>query len=152
MSEQQAKALLQASNGAMLATHSVRQPLYPEQSVVPYLLTKDGLYLLLSQLARHTHNLQQNACCSLLILDSQADACRGQSLQEHARLSLMGDAKRVEDNKVERIASLYYREFPYAEGYHEKLDFYFYQFIPQDSHFIAGFARIHQIPPESLFS
>ena len=69
-----ARELLLKEYRGMLATHSKKMPGFPFGSVVPYCLDADGRPLLLiSRIAQHTHNLQADGRCSLLIGERDAE-------------------------------------------------------------------------------
>ena len=63
-----ARELLLKEYHGVLSTHSKAMPGFPFGSVVPYCLDAEGRPLLLiSRIAQHTHNLQMQAKCSLLV-------------------------------------------------------------------------------------
>ena len=125
---------------AVLSTHSKSMPGYPFGSVVPYCLDAQGRPLLLiSRIAQHTHNLQQDNKCSLLIGERGAD-----DVQDAGRLTLLAQARMLSDEaEISDAAQRYYRYFAQAENYHQAHDFDFWCLEPVRWRFIAGFGSIH---------
>lgn len=84
--------LLKEYRGA-LATHSKAMPGFPFGSVVPYCLDAEGRPLILiSRIAQHTHNLQKDPKCSLLVGEREAD-----DVQAVGRLTYLAEAEKLED-------------------------------------------------------
>ena len=142
-----ARELLLKEYQGVLSTHSKAMPGFPFGSVVPYCLDADGYPLILiSDLAQHTHNLQQNPKCSLLISEHNAD-----DAQAAARLTLLAEAKALtEPEQIQAAAERYYRFFPHAQDYHRTHDFAFWRLEPVRWRFIAGFGAIHWIEHVAL--
>lgn len=99
--------LLKEYRGA-LATQSKAMPGFPFGSVVPYCLDEQGRPLILiSRIAQHTHNLQRDPKCSLLVGEREAD-----DVQAVGRLTYLAEAEKLEDPAViEAAAERYYRYF-----------------------------------------
>ena len=135
-----ARELLLKEYRGMLATHSKRMPGFPFGSVVPYCLDADGRPLLLiSRIAQHTHNLQADPRCSLLVGERDAD-----DIQAAGRLTLLAEARLLTDEtEVETAAQRYYRYFPQSCDYHRVHDFEFWVLEPARWRFIGGFGAIH---------
>ena len=81
--------LLKEYRGA-LATQSKAMPGFPFGSVVPYCLDEQGRPLILiSRIAQHTHNLQKDPKCSLLVGERDAPiATKSTAADAGARRSL----------------------------------------------------------------
>lgn len=128
----------------MLATHSKKMPGFPFGSVVPYCLDADGRPLLLiSRIAQHTHNLQADGRCSLLIGERDAE-----DIQAAGRLTLLAEARQLhEEGAIEAAAARYYRYFPQSRDYHRIHDFDFWVLEPVRWRFIGGFGSIHWLEP-----
>jgi len=134
-----ARAYLRRHHVGMLATVSNRLGGYPFGSVVPFVLDHAARpVILVSRLAEHTRNIRADPRASLLVSDSAADAQAG------ARLTLIGDAARVEGN-LAALRARYLRYFPEAERLLALSDFDFHRIEPLQLRFIAGFADIHWI-------
>ncbi|MNH11405.1 Pyridoxamine 5'-phosphate oxidase [compost metagenome] len=122
-------------------------PGFPFGSVVPYCLDADGNPLILiSRIAQHTHNLQKDPKCSLLVGERDA-----QDVQAVGRLTVLAEAhKLVEPEAVEAAAERYYRYFPESANYHQAHDFDFWVLKPVRHRYIGGFGAIHWVDHLSL--
>ncbi len=137
-----ARLWLRAHRHGLLSTHSRAVEGYPFGSVVPYVLDHDACPLLLiSRLAEHTKNLAGDPRVSLLIHESGGD------VQAQARVTLLGQAGRVDD--PEAIAARYERYFPATRGYRAQLDFEIWRIAPVTLRAIAGFAKVHWVSREA---
>ena len=82
--------LLKEYRGA-LSTLSKAMPGFPFGSVVPYCLEEQGRPLILiSRIAQHTHNLQKDPKCSLLVGEREAD-----DVQAVGRLTYLAEAEKL---------------------------------------------------------
>lgn len=150
MSEQAAKhareLLLKEYRGA-LSTHSKSMPGFPFGSVVPYCLDAQGQPLILiSRIAQHTHNLQKDPKCSLLVGEREAD-----DVQAVGRLTYLAEAEKLQDEAaIEAAAERYYRYFPDSQNYHKAHDFDFWVLKPVRHRYIGGFGVIHWIDQVTL--
>ena len=135
-----ARALLLKEYRGVLSTHSRSMPGYPFGSVVPYCLDAQGQPLILiSRIAQHTHNLQQDSKCSLLVGERDAE-----DVQAVGRLTVMAQARKLlDEDDVEAAAERYYRYFPEAADYHRAHDFDFWVLQPVRHRYIGGFGAIH---------
>jgi putative heme iron utilization protein len=143
----QARALLLKEYRGVLSTHSKSMPGYPFGSVVPYCLDDEGRPLILiSRIAQHTHNLQLDAKCSLLVGERGAE-----DVQAVGRVTLMAEAEKITDGvRIEAAAQRYYRYFPESESYHSAHDFDFWVLKPVRYRFIGGFGAIHWLDHVAL--
>lgn len=138
------RRLLRARRHGVLATHSQRHQGYPFGSVLPFLLDHAGRPLLLvSALAEHTRNIAADARVSLLVHEP------GPDVQARSRVTLLGEARRVEVDAAERAR--YLRYFPEAES-HLALDFSFHRIEPRVVRFIGGFGDIHWVSREAYLA
>ena len=142
-----ARELLLKEYQAVLSSHSKAMPGFPFGSVVPYCLDDQGRPLLLiSRIAQHTHNLQLQAKCSLLV--AQRDAVDAQAA---GRLTLLAEAKQLDDEaEIAAAAARYYRYFPNAQNYHQAHDFDFWRLEPVRWRYIGGFGAIHWLDDVAL--
>lgn len=142
-----ARELLLKEYRGVLSTLSKSMPGYPFGSVVPYCLDAQGHPLLLiSRIAQHTHNLQQEARCSLLVGERDAE-----DVQAVGRLTVMAQARKlVDETAVGEAAERYYRYFPDAAGYHKAHDFDFWVLEPVRHRYIGGFGAIHWLDEVTL--
>lgn len=139
---QHAREMLLKEYQGVLSTHSKAMPGFPFGSVVPYCLDGEGRPLILiSRIAQHTHNLQKDAKCSLLVGERGAD-----DVQAAGRLTVLAEASPLQDEaQVAEAAGQYYRYFPQARDYHLTHDFDFWVLEPVRSRYIGGFGEIHWI-------
>lgn len=142
-----ARELLLKEYRGVLSTHSKSMPGCPFGSVVPYCLDAHGNPLILiSRIAQHTHNLQKDPKCSLLVGEREAE-----DVQAVGRLTVMAEAhKLVEADAIEAAAERYYRYFPDAAGYHKAHDFDFWVLQPVRHRYIGGFGAIHWLDQVTL--
>ncbi|MGF6590847.1 HugZ family protein [Pseudomonas sp. 2835] len=138
----QARELLLKEYRGVLSTHSKSMPGFPFGSVVPYCLDADGNPLILiSRIAQHTHNLQKDPKCSLLVGERDAE-----DVQAVGRLTVLAEAQQlVEVEAVEAAAERYYRYFPESANYHKAHDFDFWVLKPVRHRYIGGFGAIHWV-------
>jgi len=143
----QARALLLKEYRGVLSTHSQSMPGYPFGSVVPYCLDDEGRPLILiSRIAQHTHNLQLDGKCSLLVGERGAE-----DVQAVGRVTLMAEAEKITDGvRIEAAAQRYYRYFPESESYHSAHDFDFWVLKPVRYRYIGGFGAIHWLDDVAL--
>ena len=138
--------LLKEYRGA-LSTLSKAMPGFPFGSVVPYCLDEQGRPLILiSRIAQHTHNLQKDPKCSLLVGERDAE-----DVQAVGRLTVLAQAHKLEEPAaVEAAAERYYRYFPESSNYHKAHDFDFWVLAPVRHRYIGGFGAIHWVDNLSL--
>ncbi|MGH8420091.1 MAG: HugZ family protein [Pseudomonas sp.] len=143
----QARALLLKEYRGVLSTHSKSMPGYPFGSVVPYCLDDQGRALILiSRIAQHTHNLQLDAKCSLIVGEREA-----QDVQAVGRITVMAEARKLMDEAaIEAAAQRYYRYFPESQSYHSAHDFDFWVLVPVRYRYIGGFGAIHWLDDVAL--
>ncbi|MEE1921254.1 HugZ family protein [Pseudomonas sp. 148P] len=143
----QARELLLKEYRGVLSTHSKSMPGFPFGSVVPYCLDADGNPLILiSRIAQHTHNLQKDPKCSLLVGERGAE-----DVQAVGRLTVLAQARKLEDAAaIEAAAERYYRYFPDSRNYHSAHDFDFWVLQPVRHRYIGGFGAIHWIDQLTL--
>lgn len=140
----QARRLWAGSWSGVIGTHSADHPGYPFGSVVPFALGEDGQpLLLLSPLSQHTRNIERDRRCSLTI----AEAGTGGDVQQLARLTAIGEVRRVE---APGDASRYFRYFPQGRAYWRDLGFYFYRFGVDRLHWNGGFATARWFGREGI--
>ncbi len=142
-----ARELLLKEYRGVLSTHSKAMPGFPFGSVVPYCLDAEGYPLILiSRIAQHTHNLGQDAKCSLLVGERGAE-----DVQAVGRLTLLAEARQLCDEAESDAAALrYYRFFPQSRDYHRTHDFDFWRLQPVRWRFIGGFGAIHWLDRVAL--
>ncbi|MNM66171.1 Pyridoxamine 5'-phosphate oxidase [compost metagenome] len=142
-----ARELLLKEYRSVLSTQSKKWAGYPFGSVVPYCLDEAGRPLILiSRIAQHTRNLQDDPKCSMLVGERNAD-----DIQAAGRLTLLAEARQITDaGAIEAAAQRYYRYFPSSKDFHRVHDFDFWVLEPVQWRFIGGFGDIHWIAAESV--
>lgn len=139
-----ARNLVNAKSFGILSTISLKFEGFPFGSVVPYCLDGEGMpIVLISTIAQHTKNLQQNSKCSLTIVVGEED------VQATGRICILGNMTPIEEAEDE-IKKRYYRHFPKSKGYDEMHDFSFYRLKPVSYRYIGGFGAIHWFQPEEI--
>ena len=138
----EARKMLRAHRYGVLSTISKKLDGYPFGSITPYLVDHDGsLIILISTLAEHTKNIQQDGRVSL-ISHNQNDP----QIQTQGRVTLIGDAKLASNQ--EQIGQRYMRYFLEAQAYLGMHDFSFYRIHGTAIRYIAGFGGIHWVDME----
>ncbi|PWB33803.1 heme iron utilization protein [Pseudomonas sp. SDI] len=142
-----ARELLLKEYRGVLSTHSKSMPGFPFGSVVPYCLDAEGRPLILiSRIAQHTHNLQKDPKCSLLVGERGAE-----DVQAVGRLTMLAEAEKLGDSAaIAAAAERYYRYFPESSQYHSAHDFDFWVLKPVRNRYIGGFGAIHWVDQVSL--
>ncbi|MCK9801168.1 HugZ family protein [Pseudomonas sp. MAFF 302030] len=142
-----ARELLLKEYRGVLSTHSKAMPGFPFGSVVPYCLDEQGRPLILiSRIAQHTHNLQKDPKCSLLVGEREAE-----DVQAVGRLTYLAEAEKLTDDvQIEAAAERYYRYFPDSQNYHQAHDFDFWVLKPVRHRYIGGFGAIHWVDQLTL--
>jgi hypothetical protein len=100
--------------------------------------------LLLSDLARHTRNLERDRRASLLLV---APGGEGGDPLAGARLTLTGTAARDDDPALRQR---FLARHEGAAGYAGFADFGFWRFYVSGGHLVAGFGRIVDLEPSEL--
>lgn len=147
ISNKSARELLLRDYRGVLSTHSKAMPGFPFGSSVPYCLDALGQPLLLiSRIAQHTHNVQLDPKCSLLVGERDAP-----DVQAVGRITVLANARRLEEaSEVEAAAQRYYRYFPDSRNYHAAHDFEFWCLEPVRYRYIGGFGAIHWLDDVAL--
>lgn len=142
---EEARSLVRGAFKAALATLDAKTG-GPYASLITVATATDGSPLfLISTLARHTKNLAADARASLLF---DGTTGLGDPL-EGGRVSLFGSARKAED---EHARARFLARHPTAAQYADFADFGFYRLEIDGAHFVGGFGRIHELPPEALLT
>ena len=129
--------LMRNCREGVLSTVSKKYEGYPFGSFVTFISGADrSIIFYASDIAQHTINLKNNskACITLFNL-SEGDK------QDSARLSLMGDVKKI-DKDVEEISRQFIEFFPESSKYSKMHDFNFYSLNISQVRWIGGFGKI----------
>ena len=132
----QVRQLVRAARSGVLSSHSKKFPGFPYGSSLPCASDHAGrIVVLISHLAEHTHNVEQDPRVSFLISES------GPDLQSRARATLLGQAQRIEADST--LQARYLRLFPQHAQYLEIGGFAFWQIEPAHIRTIEGFGSMH---------
>ena len=135
--------MLRTHRYGALCTLSKKFDGHPFGSITPYIVDHDGsLLILISTLAEHTKNIQQDPRVSL-ITHNQSDS----HIQTQGRVTLVGTAKIIENK--DSAGARYLRYFPEADGYFAMHDFSFYRVTPLSIRYIGGFGKIQWLTAEN---
>jgi len=136
---ERARTLAYLAHTGTLATLSRRHPGHPFASVMPYALDDAGRTLfLISAMAMHTQNLDADPRASLLVTQPGWD---GDPLAA-ARLTLMGDVRRVPDTDMAAARERYLARHERARYWVDFEDFGFWRLAINDLYFVGGFAAM----------
>lgn len=122
----------------------------PEASYATYLEESGDYYVYLSELARHTGNLQENPKCSVLFIENEQDA---RHLFARRRLTYQCEAGEIERGSscFEAIMDLFEVKFGGFINMLRKLeDFHLFRLNPVKGNYVAGFAQAFEISGDDL--
>ncbi len=138
------RAHLRGAGAHPAASGPRRQPLYlsrkrpgfPFGSLMPYALDSAGRPLfLISTMAMHTQNLQQDARASLLVTQPEAE---GDPLGA-ARVTVVGNAATLAAPEVAEARGLYLERHPNSKYWVDFDDFSFFRMEVVDVYYVGGF-------------
>ena len=136
----EAKQFLRSTRSGVLSSFSVKFDGYPFGSVMPFVLGHDCQpVLFISNIAEHTKNIIANPKISLLVIQSELK--NAEDLHANGRLTLIGDAEKLDKNNTELMAR-YCRYLPDSTGYLAMHDFQFYRINITQARYIAGFGKM----------
>ena len=101
-------------------------------SVMPYSLDKGRPVVLISDLAVHTKNIQNNAKVSIFVMNDRSDL-------NSPRVTIMGKMVLVPEKELAEIKKTYFKEFPQAQIYEQFHDFNFYRLEISAIYYVGGF-------------
>ncbi len=143
----EARKFLRSTRSGILSTNSVRFEGYPFGSVAPFVLDHDCQpIILISNLAEHTKNIAANPKVSLLVFAGAED------LQANARLTLLGEAAKIDKASDADLRARYLRYLPQAASYFDMHDFSFYRIQIRQARYIGGFGKMSWLSDVDLFS
>ena len=145
-----ARGLMRSAAAGILATQSVAVEGYPLGSVVPFALMPDGRCVVyVSRIAQHTKNFEQDQRASLTVVEADLSG-QGGDPQALGRVSLLGDASRLEGADLEVARARYETFFPESRGHSGVHDFDYWAIEPVRVRYIAGFGAIHWVEREAF--
>lgn len=140
----EARQFLRSTRSGMLSTHSAKFDGYPFGSVAPFVLDHAGNpIILISSIAEHTKNIVANPKVSLLVFAGAED------LQANARLTLLGEAVKIEKSDAD-LKARYLRYLPQAGSYFDMHDFAFYRIQTTHVRYIGGFGKMSWMEADSI--
>jgi hypothetical protein len=143
----EARKFLRSTHSGILSTHSARLEGYPFGSVAPFVLDHNCQpIILISNIAEHTKNITINPKVSLLVFSG------GEDLQANARLTVMGEAVKIQKDVDTDLRTRYLRYLPQAANYFDMHDFSFYRIHIHQARYIGGFGKMSWLSDVDLFS
>ena len=144
--EKEATVFYRSDKIAILSTISKQHNGYPFGSFVTYVSGWDRtIFLYLSDLADHTKNLKKDhrSCITIYKKNNSGD------VQNSARLTLIGDLKKVQDSIYKACKERFHNFFPESKAYEQMHDFNFYQISITQARWIGGFGKISWLDPKN---
>src|SRR6266540_4163330 len=142
---ERARTLVQRGHTGVLSTLSRRHPGHPFGSLMPYAVDESGRPLfLISALAMHTQNLQQDPRASLFVAESSAT----EDPLAVGRVTVMGQADRVPAAGLATVRAAYLERHPNASNWVDFEDFAFWRLEVMDVYFVGGFAAMDWVTAE----
>jgi heme iron utilization protein len=133
---ERARTLLHLSRVGSLSTLSRKRPGFPFGSLMPFALDGEGRPIfLISSMAMHTQNLQQDARASLLVTQPEAE---GDPLGA-ARVTVVGNAWVLAGADAEEARRLYLERQPNSKYWVDFDDFSFFRMDVVDVYYVGGF-------------
>ena len=133
----EARQFLRSTHSGILSTLSSKFEGYPFGSVAPFVLSHDCQpVILISNIAEHTKNIIKQPKVSLLVFSGAED------LQANARLTILGEAVKIEKNDTD-LRARYLRYLPQASSYFDMHDFDFYRINITHARYIGGFGKMN---------
>ena len=142
-----ARALLRQSELGVLSTHSQSNDGFPFWSVSTFISTVNGdTVFYISDLAQHTKNILANSKMCLTVY-SGTDDLKANDVDPNAgaRLSLLGNAIRLDQSEVSYISDRFFKLYPESRRYQGTHNFDFFKLTTERARFIGGFGDIHWI-------
>ncbi len=123
----------------------------PNASYAPFVQDEEGsFYVLLSGLARHTPNFQNNPRASLLLIEDEQD---GENIFARKRLTFRCSVEMVdrESPSWEEIYSLFQERFgSFVLNLKKMPDFRMFRFRPEEGLLVLGFGMAYQVTGPGL--
>jgi putative heme iron utilization protein len=133
---ERARTLLHLGRVGSLSTLSRKQPGFPFGSLMPYALDGAGRpVFLISTMAMHTQNLQQDGRAGLLVTQPEAS---GDPLGA-ARVTLVGNVSPIAETEVGEARRLYLERHENSKCWVDFDDFSFFAMDVVDVYYVGGF-------------
>jgi putative heme iron utilization protein len=141
---ERARTLMHLGDTGALATLSRKHPGHPFASVMPYAPDGRGQPLvLISTMAMHTQNLIADPRASLLVTEG------GDDVLATGRVTLMGEAHRVDEPDVAAARATYLARHPSASYWVDFGDFAFWRLRVDDVYIVGGFAAMDWVTADA---
>ncbi len=132
---------------ATLCTISKNEGKHPYGSFVTYAIYKGNPIFLISKLAEHTKNLQEDPRSSLLIAEGGDD-----NPLAMGRITLIGECKKLPANERPVAKSTFLEKHPSARFYVDFEDFAFYRLKVDSVRYIGGFGRMSWVESKDWYN
>jgi len=140
---QDIQLLLSQTKVAFLSTQGA---LGPESSMAPFAIFEGKVLLHLSQLARHSKNIQQTPNIGLMICTPETKESSPLALP---RISFTGVIEKVSPTDLVKAKSCYLDAIPDAAPLFDFTDFTLYQLCINEVFWVGGFGSARKIPLET---
>ncbi len=145
-----ARALLEDAPFAALS-HIEPQTGHPLVTRTGFALDQKGAPLLLmSELSAHFTALQADPRCSLLLGEPGMINKPGGDPLTHPRLTVIGQAAKVDEVERETVRAAYLASNPKAKLYVDFGDFHFWRIVPQRAFLNGGFGKAFNLTADDL--
>lgn len=142
---ERARTLLCRQTTGFLSTHSRHQAGFPFGSVMPFAVEEAGSALfLISKMAMHTQNLDQDPRASLLVPDPGVST----NPLGSARVTLLGRAEAVPEDGIETARGSYLAAHESARYWVDYADFGFYRLQVESLYYVGGFGEMGWVEVE----
>ncbi|MDL3985808.1 heme utilization protein HutZ [Shewanella xiamenensis] len=122
----------------------------PNASYAPFALADDGFYILVSDLARHGHNLKQSTKVSVMLVEDEAEA---KSVFARKRLTFdaMAQAVARDTPSFSKGVSLLSKRFgDMSDNLAALTDFNLYKLAPHQGLYVKGFGQAFTLTGSEL--
>lgn len=121
-----------------------------EASYAPYVKINENYFIYVSELAKHTTNLIENADVSLLFIESEQEA---KNIYARKRATLESSSVELERNGAEWLSVMDALEAKFGEMIamlRPLQDFHLFKITPQKATFVRGFAQAYDLSGDHL--
>jgi putative heme iron utilization protein len=125
---------------------------FPYASYAPFAFSGDDIFVLLSEIAVHGHNLALNPKASVMIIEDEDSA---EQLFARIRVSYQVTATHIHDSKVEwqrGLDILTARHGDRIQKLSQLSDFKLFQLRPSGGRYVKGFGKAYSIAAGSLLN
>ncbi len=141
---ERSRTLMTSKAFGSLATMSTECPGFPFGSLVGYAVDDLGRpLLLLSQIAEHSRNMAANPAASLMVAEHDG----GNNLLALARVTLVGECRKVEGDEHQVVLDRYMEAHPTA-FYSAFKDFHIWRLEVDNVRYVGGFGRMSWVTAE----